>query len=95
MPIVSTGGNVVEYAAGTGVVTANTWALARIRWVSSGALAGDICLVTDTAGNVIFESEATGADWSDEVELGKMPPFIGIKVATLTGSRGNVFFYLR
>lgn len=91
--IVSTGGNVVEVNGGTGTVTTNTWALARIRWVSSAATAGDACTITDTAGNIIFESEATGADWSDELELGKLPPFLGIKITALTS--GNVYFYLR
>jgi hypothetical protein len=91
--IVSTGGNVVEVNGGTGTVTANVWELARIRWVSSGASAGDTCKITDTAGNVWFESEATGADWSDEVEVSKTQTMNGVKVATL-GS-GNIYFYLR
>ena len=94
MPVtfVSTGGSVVE-CTGTGVVTVNTWALARIRWVSLSAAANDECEITDTAGNAIFQSFATGADWSDEVELGKVAPFLGIKIDTLTS--GSVFFYLR
>jgi hypothetical protein len=89
---VSTGGNVVE-CTGTGVVTVNTWALSRIRYDSATASAADECRITDTAGNIIFDSFATGADWSDEIELGKVPPILGIKIATLTS--GNVKFYLR
>lgn len=89
---VSTGGNVVE-VTGTGVVTTNTWELARMRWVSSGASAGDACIVTDTAGNVWFESQATGADWSDEVEVSKTQTLLGVKVSTLTS--GHLYFYLR
>lgn len=94
MPItvVSTGGQTVE-TTGTGTVTANVWALARIRWVSASAAGGDECKVTDTANNIIFHSYATGADWSDEVEMGKVPPTLGIKVATLTS--GELYFYLR
>lgn len=91
--IVSTNGRVIEVNGGTGTVTANSWAIARIRWVSASASVGDGCTVTDTAGNIIFESEATGAPWSDEVELGKMPPFQGVKVSVLAS--GNLYFYLR
>lgn len=90
--IVSTGGQTVE-CTGTGVVTTNVWALARIRWVSATASAGDECEIYDTAGNAIFQSFATGADWSDEVEMGKVAPTLGIKIDTLTS--GSVFFYLR
>lgn len=90
--IVSTGGQTVE-VTGTGVVTTNTWALARIRWVSATAAGGDECKITDTAGNIIFHSYAQGADWSDEVEMGKVAPTLGIKIATLTS--GEMYFYLR
>lgn len=90
--IVSTGGQTVE-ATGTGVVTANVWALARIRWESATAAASDECKITDTVGNIIFDSFAQGADWSDEVEMGKVPPTLGIKIVTL--SSGQVYFYLR
>lgn len=99
---VSVGGNVVE-VTGTGFVFPSLGtgpgkqtqpvALARIRWVSKTASQDDTCLVKDNAGNVIFESEATGADFSDEVELGKVPPFFGIQITTLAS--GNLFFYLR
>ena len=91
--IVSTGGRVVEWNGGTGTVTKNVWHLSRIRWVSSGAGQGDTCVVKDAAGNVIFESEATGADWSDEVELAKVEGFLGVQVTTLTS--GTVYFYLK
>lgn len=90
--IVSSGGFVVE-VTGTGTLTTNVWALARIRWVSDLAGAGDKCIVKDTKGNIIFESEATGADWSDEVEMGKVPPILGIVIDTLAS--GRLYFYLR
>jgi hypothetical protein len=90
--IVSTGGQVVE-VTGTGTLTTNVWAMARIRWVSATAAAADTCVVTDTAGNIIFESQATGADWSDEVEMSKVPPTLGIVILTLTS--GHLYFYLR
>ena len=89
----SGGARTISASGGTGTVTANVWALARIRWVSNAATQGDECTVTDTAGNVIFDSEAQGAQWSDEIELGKMPPFLGIKISVLTS--GVVYFYLR
>lgn len=90
--IVSSGGQVVE-CTGTGVVTANVWELARIKWVSASAAAADECKITDTAGNILFDSFATGAQWSDEVEMGKVPGVLGVKIATLTS--GQVYFYLK
>jgi hypothetical protein len=87
------GGARVITSTAVETVTTNAWELARIRWVSSAAAANDECKITDTAGNIIFDSFATGADWEDEIELGKVNTFLGIKTATLTS--GKVFFYLR
>jgi len=91
--IVSSGGRVVEANGGTGTVTTNTWALARIRWVSEAAAQNDTCIIKDAAGNVIFESYAGGANWEDEVELGKVVLTQGVQITTLDS--GDVFFYLR
>jgi hypothetical protein len=91
--LVNTGGNVIEASGGTGTLTALVAAVARIRYISASASAGDECKVTDTAGNIVFDSFATGADFSDEVELSKVPPINGLKLATLTS--GQVYVYLR
>lgn len=87
------GGARVITSTAVETVTANAWELARIRWVSNTAVQGDECKITDTAGNVIFDSFATGANWEDEIELGKVNTFLGIKTATI--SSGKVYFYLR
>ena len=91
--LVNTGGNVIEASGGTGTLTTLVAAVARIRYVSSAASAGDECKVTDAVGNVVFDTVATGADFSDEVELSKVPPINGLKLATLTS--GQVYVYLR
>lgn len=91
--IASTGGRIIEVNGGTGTITTMQVAVARIRWVSSAAAQGDTCVVEDAVGNVVFESEATGADFSDEIELGKVPLINGLKVSTLTS--GNLYIYLR
>ena len=91
--IISSGGNIVTANGGTGTVTKNTWAISRIRWVSKSASAGSSCVVKDAVGNIIFESNATGADWQDETDLSKVSPIAGVQITTL--SDGDVSFYLR
>lgn len=91
--IASTGGNVIEISTGTGTITTNVVGVARMRWVSATAAQGDSCVVKDTAGNIVFESVASGADWADEVELGKVPPILGLQLTTFTS--GHLYIYLR
>jgi hypothetical protein len=91
--IASTGGNVIEISTGTGTITTNVVAIARVRWVSSAAAQNDGCVLKDTAGNIIFESFATGADWIDEVEMGKVPPVLGLQLTTFAS--GHLYIYLR
>ena len=84
---------VVEINGGTGFITKDTWAVARMRWVSKTASANDTCVVSAGDGNVVWESNATGADWSEETDFSKEPPIAGISVTTLTS--GNLYIYLR
>lgn len=91
---VTSGSDVWVVNGGTGTVTTMFVGVARMRWVSALAAAGDKCVVTDSNGVTLFESEAAGANWSDEVELGKVPAQIaGLLVTTLTS--GNLYIYLR
>ena len=85
---------VVAVSGGTGPVTANTWAISRMRWVSPSATSGDTCAVNDGYGNPIWQSVAQQtAPWSEETDFAKEPPIAGISVATLTS--GTLFIMLR
>ena len=92
----NTGGQVLDCSGGTGAITLNVVAISRLRYVGgTTSAASDECKVTDTAGNVLFDTFSTGADYTDEVEMSKVPPVLGLKIATLTGNRGHVKVYLR
>ena len=60
-----------------------------IRWIN-GAAADDECEVTDTAGNVLFNSIADGANFIDLHPLFKWVN--GVIISTLDS--GTVFIYL-
>ena len=64
------------------------------RWVSENAAQNDHLVVEDTAGNVVFESYAAGADWIDGQSISKeQMAFYGLKVTTI--SSGTLYTHLR
>lgn len=56
------------------------------RWVA-GATAGDQCIVTDAAGNVIWESVAAGADYVESDMFPAARMYKGLTVTTLDSGR--------
>ena len=63
MAVTGTGTGVLRFTASGDAVT-DIHVLGSCRWVG-GTTAGDRCSFTDTAGNVIFEAEADGANFTD------------------------------
>lgn len=62
-----------------------TW----IRW-NGAAAAGDLLQVTDTIGNVIFESEADGANFIDIQPIFRI--FRGVKIPNLDSGKVYIFY---
>jgi hypothetical protein len=87
---------VVDTAAGADVLAASQPVkIQAIYWDGGASIAtGDRCVVTDTAGNSIFESTVvTSLSSPGYVEMPFQPISVkGIKVPTLT--HGKVFIYL-
>lgn len=63
MAVSGTGTGVFNFTASNDAVT-EICILSSLRWVGATA-AGHLCRVTDTAGNVLFVSEADGANFID------------------------------
>ena len=93
MALTITGDKILVLSGGTGAVSSMQLRISRIRWVSKTASAGDTCVLSDSAGQVIFESSATGADWSDETDMKDVQMVNGLAVTTLTS--GNVYVTLK
>lgn len=63
MAVTGTNTGVVNFSASNDSITGVN-ILSSLRWVGAGT-ASDKCLVTDGSGNVIFVSEADGANFID------------------------------
>ncbi len=61
-----------------------------LRWVSKGAVSGDDMSLTDTAGNVLWESVADGTNFIDAHPLFKH--IDGVIAATLDS--GELYIYV-
>ena len=87
---------VVDTAAGADVIGASQVAkIQAIYWDGGASIAtGDRCVVTDSAGNSIFESTVvTSLSGPGFIDMPFQPITVkGIKVPTLT--HGKVFIYL-
>ena len=74
-------------------VTTNQYLVTGFRYVSATAAAGDECKVSDSAGNVWFDSFATGADWEDAQTVNTGGIMMnGVTVTTLTSGKVYVYF---
>ena len=63
MAVTGTGTGVINFSASTdSIVDVNI--ISSLRWVGA-TTAGHLCRITDGAGNVIFTSEADGANFID------------------------------
>ena len=76
---VTTGAHTVKFTA-QGESSVRRTYISYMRWVE-GANAGDKCIVTDTAGNIIFHSQADGENFIDILPVHKMVD--GLKVLSL------------
>ena len=81
--------NILKMTAAADELLDATLSVESIRWVG-GSTAGHSCIVTDGAGNVLFESVADAANFIDAYPIFKAVN--GIIVSTL-GS-GTVYVYL-
>ena len=87
MAVTGAGNGIYKMTAGADAVTGRL-NVSYIRWVG-GTTAGHSCVLDDSNGNVIFEGEADGANYTDI-----MPVFRwinGITVDTLDS--GTVYVY--
>lgn len=85
---------VIDTASATPITVALTM-LDRVRWVSSGASAGDAVVIKDNSSTprVIFETRATGANYVEESLALKGQRLNGVAITTLTS--GKLYLYHR
>jgi hypothetical protein len=62
----------------------------KVRWVCPGGNAGDVCILTDLSGNVIYHGVAWGSNIVDSMDITAKEPF-ALKVDTL--DHGVVYLY--
>lgn len=67
-------------------ITTERQRILGFRWVA-GATAGDQCIVTDTAGVVIWESVAAGSDYVESDMFPTARVYKGLTVTTLDSGR--------
>ena len=92
MAVTGTGTGVLKFTASGDAVT-DIYVLGSCRWIGA-TTAGHRCQMTDTAGNVIFESEADGANFIDGwVFESKWAN--GITMATMQSGAFNLYMSAR
>lgn len=60
----------------------------KIRWVNAAGSAGDVLIIDDADGNVLFESVAPTDNWVETFEINRKAAFT---IDTISG--GNVYLY--
>ncbi len=92
MAVTGTGTGVLKMTASGDAVT-EIYILDSLRWIGATA-AGHRCSVTDTSGNVLFESEADGANFLDGWVFAHLWAN-GVTVATMQSGALNMYVSAR
>src|SRR5262245_25073015 len=87
---------VLDTAAGTDILAANAPVkIKKLRWVVlTGGVAADTCVLTNSAGKVIWECANQGAlaNFNLETDFGPGHKVLGLKLPTI--ARGKLYAYL-
>lgn len=90
MAVSGVGTNILHITSSTDAVIGQ-FLLGSVRWVCTGAAAGDVCILTDSYGNLLFKSVANFPQFVDGWVL-KRKNVNGLQFDTLT--TGTVDVYL-